>query len=72
MNGNGVRQEQEKLTYDEWKHNGFRVLAGQHSHEKNRYGEAVFYRRQVEEDPYHNDPNTGGKIWHLIRPQKMN
>jgi hypothetical protein len=63
----------EKLTYDEWKHEGFRVLAGQHAHYRNRYGEAVFTRDQTEEDPYHNDPNTGDKTWHLIRtPRKTN
>jgi hypothetical protein len=55
----GHRQEQEKLTYNEWKNEGFRVLAGQHSREKNRYGEAIFYRTQVEEDPYHTNPNLG-------------
>ena len=49
----------DRLTYDEWKHQGFRVLAGQHAHYKNRYGEAVFTKDQTEEDPYHTNPNLG-------------
>ena len=68
---NGMTDE-EKLTFNELRRQGFIVKKGQRHVALARTGEALFTRSQCDEDPYHNDPNTGGKIWHLIRPQKMN
>ena len=56
---------EEKLTFDELKRQGFVVKKGQKHEALARTGEALFTRSQCDEDPYHNDPNTGNKKGHL-------
>ena len=56
---------EEKLTFDELKRQGFVVKKGQRHVAQTAYGEALFTRSQCDEDPYHNDPNTGDKKGHL-------